>query len=403
MKNLIRLHFLIIIVFKFSVSFAQENISTLTGQILDKKTSEPIPFVSIYIEGQPIGTTTNDDGFFIFHIPHGYEASNVIISIIGYQTISKQLDTFIENEQLFLSSETVNLDEVTITVSKKKKLSAKQIVKKAYSQIKNNYPTRPYLLEGYVRDLQKEDKRHVEYLECAAKFLYQGNSVKREPLIELVEVKSNYLSQKNKWNEQWDRKNSLIDLVEDDFIRFDYGPIKGKKGWKYEIEAVLPYDDGFVYKIKGIDKPYQNATLFIDTKTFAFVRMELTRQSVNGRSWSRKLSNGALQVYYNVIFEYQEYKGKMYLKYQKEEDTWKIYDGLESTKLLFTKYPKKELFINNIIIDTKDYPFNRNMDSNTSIENQAKSFNTKFWWTYNIPKQTEEQSKIISELKKQQD
>ncbi len=401
MNRLFRLHFLIFLAFISSISFAQKNISTLTGRILDKETLESIPFVSIYIEGQPIGTTTNEDGFFIFHIPQGYEASNVIISVIGYQTISKQRDTFVKDEQLFLSSVVMSLDEVTITATKKKKLSAKQIVKRAHAEIKNNYPIQPYILEGYVRDLQKENEKHVEYLECAAKFLYKGTAIKREPLIELVEVKSNYLSQKHKWNEQWDRKNSLVDLVEDDLIRFDYGPIKGKNRWKYEIEAILPYNKGFVYKIQGIDRPYQNATLFIDTKTFAFVRIELTRKSVNNRSWSRKLSNGALQVYYNVVFEYQEFNGKMYLKYQKEEDTWEIYDGLESAKLLFTKYPKKELFVNKIIIDSKNYPFNSNMEIDTSVESQAKPFNAKFWSTYNVPKQTEEQSKIITELKKQ--
>lgn len=60
----------------------------------------------------------------------------------------------------------------------------------------------------------------------------------------------------------------------------------------------------------------------------------------------------------------------MYMKYQKEEDTWRIFKGLESKKSLFTQYPKKELFINNIIIDNaKEYPFKRNMDIGTSIEN----------------------------------
>jgi len=50
--------------------------------------------------------------------------------------------------------------------------------------------------------------------------------------------------------------------------------------------------------------------------------MELTRKAIRNRSWRRRFTNGALQVYYNVVFEYQEYNGKMYLKYQKEEDHW---------------------------------------------------------------------------------
>lgn len=191
-----------------------------------------------------------------------------------------------------------------------------------------------------------------------------------------------------------------MDLVEDDLIRFDYGPIKGKNGWKYELESILPHGDGMVYKINCIDKPFQTATLFIDTETFAFVKIELTRQAIRNRSWTRRFSNGALQVYYNLVMEYQEYNGKMYLKYQKEEDSWRIFKGLESNKVVFTKYPKKELFINKIIVeDIKNYHFKRNMDIGTSIENQAKEFNAGFWNSYNIPIQTEKESKIIDELK----
>ncbi len=385
-------------------NFAQSDITTLSGQVLDQKTLEPIPFASVYIKSQSIGTVTNEEGYFTFYIPSKRKMDIIIISVIGYVSVSKKANTFKENQQIFLSTRTTNLETVIITSTKDKKLTAKEIVKKAYQEIKNNYPTKPYILEGYVRDLQKEDDKYVEYLECAAKLFYQGYAIKKEPLVELVEVRTKYLTEKNPWNENSERKNSIIDLVEDDFIRFDYGPIKGKNGWKYELDGVLPYNERLVYKIKGVDKPFQSTTLFIDTETFAFVRMELTRQAINNRSWARKFTNGALQVHYNVVFEYQEYKGKMYLKYQKEEDTWKIFEGLESKKLLFVQYPKKELFINNIIIDdVHSYPFLKNMNISESIENQAKEYNLDFWSTYNIPQQTAAESKIILELKKRVD
>lgn len=94
----------------------------------------------------------------------------------------------------------------------------------------------------------------------------------------------------------------------------------------------------------------------------------------------------------------------MYLKYQKEEDSWRIFKGLESGKLLFKQHPKKELFINTIITDNlNDYPFRRNMDIGTSIENQSNSYDDSFWATYNIPQQTSELSKIVRELGKRID
>ncbi|GAA4272947.1 carboxypeptidase-like regulatory domain-containing protein [Aquimarina gracilis] len=400
MSNFLKTRITIIFLLVSCTVFSQNEITTISGQILDLETSEPISFASIYIKSASIGTITNEDGYFIFHIPAEQKESIVMISIIGYSSVSKKASSFLKNEKIFLSAKTTTLDEVVITSTKKKELTAKEIVQKAYKAIKNNYPNKPYILEGYIRDLQKEDNKYVEFLECAAKFLYQGYKIKREPSVELLEIKTNYLAEKHPWNKNWERKNSIIDLVEDDLIRFDYGPIKGKNGWRYKLESILPYGNGLVYKITGIDKPFQTSTLFIDTQTFAFVKIELTREAIKNKSWRRRFSNGALQVYYNLVLEYQEYEGKMYLKYQKEEDHWRIFKGLESNKVIFTQYPKKELFINKIIIDNvENYPFKRNMDIGTSIENQAKEFNADFWNSYNIPTQTEKESEIISELK----
>ena len=379
---------------------AQKEVITVKGQLLDSETSQPIPFASIYLKNSAMGTTSNIEGYFVFHIPVQNKSGTIVISAMGYASIERTLNSFSILEKIVLKPQINRLDEVQLSASKDKVLTAKEIVRKAYKRISENYPTKPYILEGFVRDLQKEDDTYVEYLECAAKYRYQGTQVKREPSIELLGVRSSGIAEKHPWNKNMERKNSLIDLVEDDFIRFNYGPILGKKGWKYEIESILTYDNRLVYKIAGLEKPFQTATLYIDAKTFAFVRMELTRKAIKNRSWRRRFTNGALQVYYNVVFEYQEYQGKMYLKYQKEEDHWRIFKGLESNKVLFTKYPKKELFINNIITeDVADYPFKRNMNVGASIENQVEKFDTDFWATYNIPQQTAEQSKILKELK----
>ncbi|MEM9867927.1 MAG: carboxypeptidase-like regulatory domain-containing protein [Bacteroidota bacterium] len=399
MDTIFRTYTFLVSLFVCLMGSSQTSTFSVSGQILDRETSEPIAFASVYVQSESIGTTSNEEGLFVFHIPTGKEESSIIISIIGYAPISKRANTFGKNQKIFLSAKTTDLDEVVLTAAKKKKLTAKAIVRKAYKNIERNYPDQPYILEGYVRDLQKEDEKFVEYLECASKLFYQAHTVKKEPLVELVEVKTNYLGKKHPWNKKSERKNSIIDLVEDDLIRFDYGSIKGKNGWKYELEGILPYGNGLVYKINCIDEPFQTSTLFVDTKTFAFVRIELTRKSIDNKSWARRLTNGALQIYYNLVLEYQVYKGKMYLKYQKEEDSWRIFEDLESNEILFTKYPKKELFINKIIDDPENYPFEKNMDVGTSIENQANEYNADFWDTYNIPTQTEKESKIIKELR----
>ncbi len=399
MKQLLKFGTCLLVFLLSYFGSAQIEEHTISGQLLNKETQEPIVFASIYLKGQGVGATTNEEGNFVFYFS-GSPQATIVISMIGYETIEINVSDFETGQFVFLKAETTNLDEVVV-VAPKEKLTAKQLVKKAYKAIEKNYPTQPYILEGYVRDLQNEDDTYVEYLECAAKFYYQSYQLKRDPAVELVEVRSNYIAEKHPWNEQQERKNSIIDLIEDDLIRYDYGPIKGKKGWEYELVGVVPFNGKYVYKIIGVDTPFQTALLYIDTETFAFVRLELTRKAHNGISWMRRLTNGAQQMQYHFVCEYQEHMGKMYLKYQKEEDTWQIYNIEKPTRLMFTKKPKKELFINKIITaDVAIYSFNKNLQVGTSIEGQAKEYNPLFWERYNAPLRTKAMSKIEAELKK---
>ncbi len=372
--------------------------TTISGQLQDRQTKEPLSFASIYILGTTVGTTSNTEGEFIFHIPADLPNDTLVVSLIGYNTLKKRLTELTSDEVLFLEQNTVELAEVVVT--DEKRLTAKQIVQKAYGALAKNYPSEPYILEGFVRDLQNEDDAYVEYMECAVKMKYQKYNLARRPKVELQAVRRSYIAEKHPWNKGQERKNTIVDIVEDEFIRYNYGPIRAKGGWKYEIESVLPFDGRFVYRITAVDKPFQTAVLYIDTESFAFVRLELTRQAKGGRSWQRRLASGQKQVFYNVIFEYQEHEGKMYLKYQKEEDSWKVYKNAESPKLLFVQNPKKELFINKVITKNVDqYNFKPNLDITESVEEQAPEYDPAFWQYYNIPAQTKELSQIETYLK----
>ncbi|MEM9981216.1 MAG: carboxypeptidase-like regulatory domain-containing protein [Bacteroidota bacterium] len=381
--------------------FAQSDYLTLKGKVVDSQTQTPLPFALLSLKGTSISTTTNAEGDFIFHIPVDLKENLLVVAMMGYTSTTLKPAVFEEQQTIHLEEAIHNLEEVTISADKQ--LSAKQIIKRAYKALPDNYPTQPYLVEGFIRDLQKEDSTYVEFLEYAVKLAYQPYNVKQEPKVALQQVRRSYIAQKHPWNEDQERQNAIMDLIEDDFIRFNYGPIKVGKGWQYTIEQVLPYNGHVVYKILGQDRPFQEATLYIDTESFAFVKMELIRTAHKGKSWRRRLTSGQQQMLYQVVFEYQRYKDKWYLKYQKEEDTWQIYEDLLSDKLLFTKYPKKELFINRIIVENIEaYPFVRNLNIHQSVEDQAPPYDPTFWKYYNAPAQTKTLSRIEAYLKEAQ-
>ena len=58
----------------------------VSGKVLDFKTKSPIDNVNIYIENSEIGTTTNQDGFFILYLNNQLDYHiDLNIEIIGYQ------------------------------------------------------------------------------------------------------------------------------------------------------------------------------------------------------------------------------------------------------------------------------------------------------------------------------
>jgi len=377
---------------------AQEVPVTLSGKVIDSTNQMPLPFASIYVKGTSIGTASNEEGAFVFHVPKQFKIDTIIISMMGYGVVHQAVTDFKGEDLISLEESSFSLDEVVVT--NEKSLTGKEIMKKAYQAISKNYPSEPYILEGFIRDLQNEDSVYVELLECAVMMRYKSNEVKNIPEVELVALKQSYVTEKHPWNDQWERKNSIIDLVEDDFIRFDYDPIKPKRKWKYEVESVIAFGDKLVYKINATRKPFFSAQLYIDMESYAFVRIDYTRAATKRRNYKRRMANGQQERYYNIVFEYQEFNGKWYLKYQKEEDVWNIYEGPESRKLIFTKFPKKELFINRVITeDVESFPFTNNLIHSKSVEGQAEPYNPDFWKFYNLPEQTNEQSKIEAYLK----
>src|SRR5688500_12043117 len=77
-------HLLLIMLCLASNSNAHEAFISITGKLVDSKSKEPIPYASVYIKGKSIGTTTNEDGRFQFHVPSGFAKDTLVVSVIGY-------------------------------------------------------------------------------------------------------------------------------------------------------------------------------------------------------------------------------------------------------------------------------------------------------------------------------
>jgi hypothetical protein len=115
-KMTLKLKLFIVFLFITSMGFAQN--ATLRGLVKDAYNNDPLPFVNIVIEGTNTGTTTNEDGEFVFEeLDPGF--IRLQLSSIGYENklteeinLSAVRSNYIE---IAMKQKTTQLEEVQVT------------------------------------------------------------------------------------------------------------------------------------------------------------------------------------------------------------------------------------------------------------------------------------------------
>jgi len=141
LQKILSLFLIIIFSLLSGNSFAQTT--KIIGKVTDSKTSEPIPFVNVFVDGTTIGTTTNFKGEYSLEIKN-LKKFNLCASYVGYY---RKLKTITPNKfqkiDFKLESRNITLQEVVI---KYKGNPAEVILKKI---IKNKEKNDKYNFQSY--------------------------------------------------------------------------------------------------------------------------------------------------------------------------------------------------------------------------------------------------------------
>ena len=102
-----------------SNTFSQ-NFSSISGKVIDAKTKEALPGVTIYLASTSIGTVANNDGSFLLNNIH-LGKYNLTASMIGYQTFSKPIVfdvNVLSNLTIYLEQKVEELKSVEVTAKR---------------------------------------------------------------------------------------------------------------------------------------------------------------------------------------------------------------------------------------------------------------------------------------------
>jgi len=164
----------IILCFVNFSGFSQEF--RIYGKVIDFQNSTPLENVSIYIKDGNTGTFSNELGDFIFTFND--ESPSIIFQLIGYKSIEILGSNKYESLIIRLEPDPFFLEEVVVEAD-----SSLQIMKEAFSRLKENYPNKQHLLKGYYRESVKKDKSYVRFLDAAIginDFSYKSDAMRRK-------------------------------------------------------------------------------------------------------------------------------------------------------------------------------------------------------------------------------
>lgn len=149
-----------------ALSFGQGD-DFVRGMLLDSKSGAPVVFATIRLKEKAVGVISNQDGS--FRLPRRFMnlGETLTISCLGYENrhimLSElPLDTAVT---IKLDSRPIELEEAILT-GKRRRLTPRQIIKKAIDRIDQNYLVSPFSYVGYYRDYQLKDNEYVNLNEA---------------------------------------------------------------------------------------------------------------------------------------------------------------------------------------------------------------------------------------------
>ncbi len=392
-KNL----FLLIALFATSYAGLSQKI-TVSGKVIDKETKEPLPFASIGLKGKSIGTITNLQGEFDFHIPNELRNDLLTINMLGYKTFNAPVWTLLDVNPLVIEMDKSPfvLDEVVISDS----LSGGEILQIALSRVEQNYPMAPHLLHGFYRDLKKVGGTYISLLEAAVKIYDEDYKVPRNKnrlreRVALEEVRRS-IGYASRFTSYFDQDNLLEVLLLHNSIRYQLFPYE-QSFFDDIVRMKESYYDGEEIYVLSHTGSYK-LTVYVEKSTYAVIHIEYEETGEDSLAKKRGLESKLVST--KRVNDFKKFDGKYYINYISMDSKVNWYD-LKTNELKFETELNQSLLINEVMPNTTERISAAKKMKTYGLQYQDLPYNKDFWDNYNLIKESPLDRKIIEDLEKQ--
>ncbi len=441
----------------------ESNFITLSGQVIDSKTGEGIPYANIQLQNTSIGNVTNLEGKFAFHFNKKYADKSINISSMGYQNYSANIED-LKNENIIIKLQPATIDLKEVAVAPK---DAREIVQQALLKKSENYPTEPFYLHAYYKEIVKQHGKYVKYADAACIFLLNSYAEKDQDFtpmnwtyrsdgsfedgltLEIPMMMSlrhgddqiKLLAVRSSNDYQAERHNTRIEggplrIVMGDFVKATTAKsITSRYNYKneiYNIDDITTYNNQSVYIISCENKkPLSNnrtykKTYFINTETLVIIKIKIEQldPTYNADTWGgvtefvgnpkkrnpnklKKVVSEEKAGFESVEIDYQQINDKWYISHIKIKTDTRFTDGLTNkiipyeTEMDLVVHKVETENIEKFSSDSLFYDKNSHYPQGVFLFDFPFEYNEDFWENYNqlVPTQLEEE--ITKDLEKQ--
>lgn len=381
----------------FFIAFcAQAQKITLSARVQDNTTGEPLPFASVGIKGKSTGTITNLQGDFDFHFPTELRNEILVVSMLGYENFEAPIWSLLDGKVTVIPmvASTTMLHEVQVMDS----LSGGEILSAALAKIDQNFPSEPFLMNGFYRDVKQVGGTYIALLEAAVKiyddsYAEPRNKTKLRERVKLIEVRKS-LGYDNKFTAYFGQRNLLEDLLLHNNIRYRQIEMDDRLLSKTKREKDSYYNGHEIFVVTTADQFYLK--VYIDKSDYAITHMQF---EISGPNDEKRKNLVSKFVNYKKTIDFKRYLGKMYLNYITVVSKEKWYDT-DSDELMFETALEQHLLINEVQADAAERIGSTEKMRNYGLQYQDYPYNKIFWDNYNLIKETPLDRKILEDLEK---
>ena len=249
------------------------------GVVRDSETGEPIPYVTVAIQGRYFSTVTNAEG--AFTIKSDKPIHGLILSHIGYRTLSVPIAKGREGEPLKISMtpSAIPLKEALIIAR-----DPYEIISWAMHKIPDNYPMENELFDTFYRETVQKRNRYI-YISEAVSTLYKtpySDGTYRER----VAVKKSRLLVSPKTSDTLSVKviGGPTQAIYLDVVKNSSFLLNDEELTHYSFEMLQPVTIGdraqFAIRIiptdSSVEYALQTGVIYIDQERLSFTRIELS-------------------------------------------------------------------------------------------------------------------------------